>query len=148
MRKAFTLVEILIVVSILGILAAIVLPEFQSHTLQAAEAAAKDNLRILRQQIGLYVVQHDDVAPGYPGNNPALMSMEAYFKLGMIRDNYITDMPDNSFNDLRTIKMIQNNESMPAAATGEYGWIYKPASRDIRLDWPGSDSDGNSYYDY
>ncbi|RKY11715.1 MAG: hypothetical protein DRP65_03460, partial [Planctomycetota bacterium] len=48
MKKAFSLVELLIVVAILGILAAIVVPEFQTYTQQAKEAAAKDNLRILR----------------------------------------------------------------------------------------------------
>ena len=69
MRRGFSLVEILIVVAILGILAAIVLPEFQAHTQQAKEAAAKDNLRILRQQIELYAAQHNGLAPGYIGAN-------------------------------------------------------------------------------
>lgn len=69
MKKAFTLVEILIVVAILGILAAIVLPQFQSHTQQAKESAAKDNLRILRNAIELYAAQHDGVPPGYPNGD-------------------------------------------------------------------------------
>ena len=65
MKKAFTLVEILIVVTILGILAAIALPTFQGHIIQAKEAAAKDNLRILRNAIELYAAQHNDMPPGY-----------------------------------------------------------------------------------
>ena len=51
MKKAFTLVELMIVVAILGILAAIVIPEFQSHSEQASESAAKETLRTIRQQI-------------------------------------------------------------------------------------------------
>ena len=51
MKRAFTLVEILIVVALLGILAAIALPTFQDHIQQARESAAKDNLRILRNAI-------------------------------------------------------------------------------------------------
>ncbi|GAH74356.1 unnamed protein product, partial [marine sediment metagenome] len=70
MKKAFTLVEILIVVAILGILAAIVIPQFQAHSQEAKEAAAKDNLRILRNAIELYAVQHGGVPPGYPADNP------------------------------------------------------------------------------
>lgn len=50
MNKGFSLVELLIVVAILGILAAIVMPEYQSHSQDAKEVAAKDNLRILRQR--------------------------------------------------------------------------------------------------
>ena len=65
MKKAFTLVEILIVVAILGILATIALPTFQSHPQEAKESAAKDNLRILRNAIELFTAQHNDVPPGY-----------------------------------------------------------------------------------
>ncbi len=68
-KYAFTLVEILIVVAILGILAAIVLPTFQDHVQQARESAAKDNLRILRNAIEVYAAQHNDVPPGYPNDD-------------------------------------------------------------------------------
>ena len=47
MKKAFTLVETLIVVAILGILTAIALPTFRGHIAEAKESAAKDILRIL-----------------------------------------------------------------------------------------------------
>ena len=51
MRRAFTLVEVLIVVAILGILGALVLPTFRGHIIEAKEAAAKDNIRIFRNAI-------------------------------------------------------------------------------------------------
>ena len=63
MKKAFTLIEILIVVSILGILSAIVFPEFQAQAQQSRESAAKDNLRILRNAIEIYAAEHNDI-PG------------------------------------------------------------------------------------
>ena len=56
-KKAFTLVEILIVVVILGILAAIVIPRFSDASHQARESALKDNVRFLRSQIQLYKAQ-------------------------------------------------------------------------------------------
>ena len=55
-KKAFSLIELIIVVAILGILAAIVLPIFQSHSEEAKEAASKDNLRILRNMVQFYAV--------------------------------------------------------------------------------------------
>src|SRR3954447_24016768 len=68
-RRAFTLIEILIVVVILGILATIVLPQFSNASNTARESALKDDLRYLRTQVAVYKAQHHDVAPGYPGGD-------------------------------------------------------------------------------
>src|SRR3954470_2372518 len=62
-RKGFTLIEILIVVIILGILAAIVIPQFTSASTEARQGTLKSQLQTLRSQIALYKLQHRDVAP-------------------------------------------------------------------------------------
>ena len=64
-NKAFTLVEILLVVTILGILAAMVLPLFQGNVAQARESASKSNLMTLRSQIDMYMLHHNGYPPGY-----------------------------------------------------------------------------------
>jgi prepilin-type N-terminal cleavage/methylation domain-containing protein len=148
MKKAFTLVEILIVVAILGILAAIVLPTVQGHIQQARESAAKDNLRILRNTIALYATRHNDVPPGYLNNDPTEEPDWVLFIGQLIDGQYLPTMPRNPFNDLKTLLMINNAEALPESATGDYGWIYKPATKTIRLDWPGNDSTGALYYQY
>ncbi|MEM6749910.1 MAG: type II secretion system protein [Planctomycetota bacterium] len=51
---AFTLVEILIVVAILGILAAIVVPQFASATASAGQSAFATNVRAYAQANALY----------------------------------------------------------------------------------------------
>ncbi|MHC5089176.1 MAG: type IV pilin protein, partial [Planctomycetota bacterium] len=58
-KNGFTLVELMIVVTILGILAAIVIPEFQGHASQSRESAVKSSLHTVRCQIELYKMQHD-----------------------------------------------------------------------------------------
>jgi len=63
-KSGFTLVEILIVVVILGILAAIVIPQFTSASTEAKEANLVSNLQAVRSQIELYKIQHDDQLPG------------------------------------------------------------------------------------
>jgi general secretion pathway protein G len=63
-RSGFTLIEILIVVIILGILAAIVIPQFTEASSEARESTLVSNLHTLRSQIGLYKVQHNDLYPG------------------------------------------------------------------------------------
>jgi len=63
-QRGFTLVELLIVVIILAILAAIVIPQFSSATVDAQEAALDSNLNALRSAIELYKVQHNGKFPG------------------------------------------------------------------------------------
>ena len=57
-NTGFTLVEILIVVIILGILAAIVIPQFTRASEQARESALASDLQMVRSQLELYKVQH------------------------------------------------------------------------------------------
>lgn len=57
-QRGFTLVELLIVVIILSILAAIVVPQFASSTTDAKNAALDANLSALRSATELYYQQH------------------------------------------------------------------------------------------
>jgi general secretion pathway protein G len=76
-RGAFTLVEILIVVIILGILAAIVIPQFTNASQDARKNSLTSQLQTIRSQLELYKLQHLDqlppalVAAGGAGSSPA-----------------------------------------------------------------------------
>lgn len=164
--KAFTLAEVIITVAILGILAALVIPQFQSHTAEAQEAAAKDNLRVLRSVIELYAAQHNGVPPGYPNGDMSALPTRMTFVYQLLKTTnqsgqigtpgtagyvfgpYLRTLPENPFNDGVSVTIIGNGEEFPAQAPGEAGWVYKPATKTIRLDWPGTDSEGVLYYDY
>src|SRR5438874_10358216 len=62
-KSGFTLVEILIVVIILGILAAIVIPQFTNASQDARKSNVVSQLQTLRAQIELYKLQHKDAIP-------------------------------------------------------------------------------------
>lgn len=148
MKRAFSLVELMIVVAVLGILAAIVLPTFQGHVSEARQAAARENLHTLRAAIEFYAAQHNDVPPGYPDNDPSKQPGGLFFIVQL--RNYLREIPENPFNSIRGVKIIGNNEDFP---TGHvlldlYGWIYKPATKTIKLNWEGTDEDGIAYLDY
>jgi general secretion pathway protein G len=67
--RAFTLIEILIVVIILGILAAIVVPKFAGATTTSRKLSLKGELRMIRGAIQLYRVEHRDQLPDLVGTN-------------------------------------------------------------------------------
>jgi len=63
-RKGFTLIEILIVVIILGILAAIVIPQFSNASNDARKSSLAGTAQSMRSQIALFRLQHNDCLPG------------------------------------------------------------------------------------
>jgi len=148
MKKAFTLVEILIVIAVLGILAAIAIPTFSGHMQEAKEAAAKDTLRILRGAIDRYAAKYG-IAPGYKNNNPKLLltPLDFYNQI-VFQGKYLSKMPDNPINGNPSINLRGNNATFPPEADGTSGWIYQPATKTIRINSPGKDSKGVRYYDY
>ena len=150
MKRAFSLVELLIVVAILGILAAIVLPIVQEHSTMAKEAAAKDTLRILRNVFELYAAQHNNVAPGYAFDDPSRTPTALALRDQIINPTkYLKRIPKNPFNGLGVqVLIILNDAPFPNNPTGQGSWIYKPQTKEIRIDWPGTDRDGVPYYDY
>ena len=64
-KSGFTLVEILIVVVILGILAAIVIPQFTEASIEAKFSSLRTDLQTLRSQIELYKINHNDIPPSF-----------------------------------------------------------------------------------
>src|SRR5205807_394034 len=72
-KSGFTLVEILIVVIILGILAAIVIPQFTNASTDARRASLVSQLQTLRSQIQLFKLQHNDILPDLVANQWAQM---------------------------------------------------------------------------
>lgn len=165
-RKGFTLVEILLVVSILGILAAIVLPSFQDNVSQAKESAAKSNLAAMRTQIQMYTLQHNGVPPGYINGAGAPVAMVELQLIGtttlvgqaspntvpsdpFLYGPYIKKVPANPYNGLSTITYVAEATAFSAAVDGtSSGWLYKKETSELALNWTGTDSKGVNFYDY
>jgi general secretion pathway protein G len=68
-KKGFTLIELMIVVAIIGILAAIAIPKFAELIRKSSEGASKGNLGALRSAMSIY---YGDMEGSYPANVTAL----------------------------------------------------------------------------
>jgi len=162
--RGFTLIEILIVVVILGILAAIVFPELSSASRQAREGVLKDDIRFMREQILRYRIQHDDIPPGYPAATPAGAPSEATFIAQMtghtdLKGNtdpsysdvfrygpYLTKVPENPLTGNTKVLVLANGTALPAGdRTQNYGWIFKPETMEFVPNLDGTDLDGKLY---
>lgn len=122
--RGFTLVEILIVVVILGILAAIVVPQFASASQSAQSSSLKGSLQVIRSQIELYHTQHDSTYPTLAQLNAAWNVLtsrtDSAGNVGTtdgvhIYGPYIKKMPINPFESSLTVS------DTPAAGVG---WVY------------------------
>ena len=164
--RGFSLVELVIVIAILGILAAIVVPRFTNASEVARSNALKEDLRILRTQIMVYRAQHNGMPPGYPnGDTSATPTMEAFTNQMTLYSNvegktsatpssqyqlgpYLLKMPVNLVNGSSEIKFIGNSAAFPSAADGTTGWVYQPSTGLFAANASGNDSEGKKYFDY
>jgi len=165
-KKGFTLVELIIVVTILGILAAIVLPTFQGNVATAKESASKSNLMTMRTQIELYKLQHNGVTPGYADGSPigeamlALQLKATTTVTGAVSPStvptdpflygpYLKKIPQNPYNKLSTIAYVAELTPFSAAVDGtSSGWLYKKETGEVAMNYTGTDSEGVHFYDY
>lgn len=165
-RQGFTLVELMIVVAILGILAAIVLPQYANSSQQASESAVKDMLYTVRSQIELYKMQHSGLTPGY-WSSVAISGNNLYYQLiGTSKSNgvstatqtpagdylygpYLMQLPKNPFNDKTDITVVADGTTdFSAVANDASGWLYERTTGTFKINKSGTDSDGTAYVDY
>jgi general secretion pathway protein G len=126
--KAFTLVEILIVVVILGILAAIVVPQFTSASQQAQAGNVATQLQTIRSQIELYRVRNNGAYP------PSLVAggAGATAWADLVGADYMRAMPVNPHTSSADVT-AGTTDSIHGAILGAagIGWYFNTANGNI-----------------
>jgi general secretion pathway protein G len=164
----FSLVEMLIVVVVVGILAAVIVPQFSNSGDVARHTASIEYLQSIRQQIDLYRNQHHGKYPGVAGADPDVVFTEQMtlptnvagerspnsdqgfgdpnYPLGPYIANVISPNPFNKSRRVRTVT------EFPAEAPGgsgvfDPGWIYEITSGRMRINKQGEAPTGQRYWD-
>ena len=160
--KIFTLVELIIVVIILGILAAVAIPQFVSSADDAKITTLQADLAVLRNAISLYYHQHDSKFPGaiktdgsgnvtVGGDNPTAFTSQltqysaaiGNVSVSIDRTNYpfgpyITGgVPENPIDNSAVVEVLDEAAPLDAADVGTgngngAGWIFSKLTGEIR----------------
>jgi len=136
-RKGFTLVEILIVVIILGILAAIVIPQFTEASGEARVSNLMTNLQTIRSQLLLYKTQHLETLPasgaGQDGDDFADQMTQYTDVDGNVNATpdsdfpygpYLQTIPVNPVSGDNTVTVVQDGATAFAAPDADGGWWF------------------------
>jgi prepilin-type N-terminal cleavage/methylation domain-containing protein len=155
-RRAFTLVEILIVVIILGILAGVVVVNFADIPATAKQTNLKENLSKIRAHIEVYRNQHADLPDGDRFadqlTKPTNFAGDVADERGgeYIYGPYIEQMPTNPMTGLGTIRTTDDRSALFPPGDQNAGWWYNSVSGRFYADLADgvTDRDGQAYNRY
>jgi MSHA pilin protein MshA len=130
-NQGFTLVELVIIIVILGILAAVAIPKYTDISAEAREAAARSALGSLRSGISIWYA-NQAVKTGVP-SWPPLDSIRA---IGTVMEQAI---PNNPFQtDANAPDSIVTGVAKGTTVGTRGGWAYNETTGEIWLNTSGT----------
>ena len=136
----FTLIELMIVVAIIGILAAIAIPKFAELIRKSNEGSSKGNLGAIRSALSIY---YGDMEGQYPTDLAALT----------INGKYLSAIPKakapNYHADSATV--VQNSGTLAITDGGGWAYVNAPGDSNVGTLWVNcthTDTKGSNWTTY
>ncbi|MEM7312228.1 MAG: prepilin-type N-terminal cleavage/methylation domain-containing protein [Planctomycetota bacterium] len=120
-RAGFTLVELVVVVLIIALLAAVAAPKFLKTTAKANDSGVKHSLHVIRDAIELYVAENQGTLPTAPETD----------LLPYLRDTAFPPVTVGDAADTvgaNQVSIVATSGVLTADATPTKGWKYSTAS--------------------
>jgi prepilin-type N-terminal cleavage/methylation domain-containing protein len=152
-RHGFSVIELMIVVALLGLLAAVAIPRISGSPAENPEAGLVEALSALRTGIDSFWAQHDD----FPGQGSVdeftsqlCRRTNATGRPGsgddFVRGPYLGSgrIPMNPVLGTNTVVIV---DTMPGHPVGSAAWIYDRHSGEIHANVHGASVSGVRYFD-
>lgn len=149
--RGFSLLELVIVVSIIGIIAAIAIPRFSRATAGASDAALTGDLAVMRNAIDMFAAEHGGT---FPALATIVAQLTTYTNAGgtanatkttaYIYGPYLRQVPKLPVGAKKGQTGIDDEDG------ASIGWIYTVATGDIKANCTDSEVDaaGTKYNEY
>jgi prepilin-type N-terminal cleavage/methylation domain-containing protein len=137
-NRGFTLIELMLVVAILSMLAAIAIPKFANMVIKAKEAAVRGKLGTLRSGVSIYYADNEGRFPNFGSNN------------NILANKYLDEVPSIS---IPTQPSHVEGRYVSAQSLGldwpnmgnRYVWKYDGSTGDVRVWCTHTDSNGTKW---
>lgn len=140
----FTLIELVVVVMILGILAAIAAPRLLGASHQVEENGARQSLCIIRNAIDQFASEHEGALPGADGQESTFKTDLANYLRGHDFPTCTVAAKNNA------VRMMSGGGTVASTIGGTaatHSWVYQFDTGDFHINSTATANDGVTRYD-
>lgn len=139
-RQAFSLVELVVVIMILGILAAVAAPKLLQTSGAATDNGLKQTLTVVRDAIELYAADHGGALPGADGNVATFKSNLAPYLRGAFPECPVGAKDTD-------VKMSSGSTALSGTGSPTESWHYNYTTGEFIINYSQNAGDGTPYED-